>query len=385
MTLTCQRHLFDIPREVCYLNGAYMAPLPRPVREAGERALLRRAAPWQIGPEAFFEPAEAARRLIGDLINASPEQIAFVPNVAHAVATVAKNIAMAPGRHIVVLAGQFPSNVYSWRGLAAAGAAIDVVEAPAGPDRARRWNERLLSSISPDTALVAIEAVHWTDGTLFDLAAIGRRCREVDAWFLVDATQSIGIEPIDVDAICVDALVAHPYKSLLAQYGLAFACFSDRLAGGSPLEESWLMRRGSEDFSRLIDYEDAYSPGMRRYDTSTRANLSLVDSLTAALELFRQWQGHRVRHYCREVSKRITECARSAGYEVPHDSEHAAHLFGIHPPPGADLYALRRRLQDRRVYVSVRGDTIRVSTHVYNDEADLERFSQVLLGPGHDD
>jgi selenocysteine lyase/cysteine desulfurase len=382
MTLACQRHLFDIPREVCYLNGAYMGPMPRAVREAGERALLSRAAPWEIGPESFFEPAEAARRLIGDLINASPERIALVPTAATAVATVARNLVMRPGRRIVTLAGQFPSNVYSWRRLAAAGADIEVVQAPAGPDRSRRWNERLLSSIGPGTALVAVEAAHWTDGTLFDLAAIGRRCREVDAWFLVDATQTIGIEPVDVEAIGVDALIAHPYKSLLAQYGLGFACFSDRLADGSPLEESWLMRRGSEDFSRLIDYEDAYAPGMRRYDTSTRANGSLVASLTAALELFRQWQGPSVRRYCGEVSGKIIECARSAGYGVPQDGAHAAHLFGIRPPAGADLHALRRALQARRVYVSVRGDTIRVSTHVYNDDADVERFAQVLLGPG---
>jgi selenocysteine lyase/cysteine desulfurase len=255
-----------------------------------------------------------------------------------------------------------------------------VVERPAGEDRARLWNERLLSSIGRDTALVAIETAHWTDGTLFDVVAVGRRCREVGAWFVVDATQTIGIEPVDVGAIFADALVAHPYKSLLAHYGLGFAYFSDRLADGSPLEESWLMRRGSEDFSRLVDYQDAYSPGMRRYDTSTRANLSLTGMLTAALELFRQWQVPRVRRYCAEVSKKLIQCAQSAGYEVPQDDSHAAHLFGIRPPAGTDLEALRRALQTNRIYVSVRGDAMRVSTHVYNDEVDVGRFAEVVSG-----
>ncbi len=380
MPLACQRHLFDIPRDVCYLNSAYMGPTPRPVREAGEGALLLRAAPWQIGSADFFEPAETARRLIGELINASPEHIAFVPDVANAIATVAKNVAIGPHQQIVVLADQFPSNVYSWRKLAGHGARIRVVERPAGEDRARLWNERLLSSIGRDTALVAIETAHWTDGTLFDLVAVGRRCREVGAWFVVDATQTIGIEPVDVGAIFADALVAHPYKSLLAHYGLGFAYFSDRLADGSPLEESWLMRRGSEDFSRLVDYQDAYSPGMRRYDTSTRANLSLTGMLTAALELFRQWQVPRVRRYCAEVSKKLIQCAQSAGYEVPQDDSHAAHLFGIRPPAGTDLEALRRALQTNRIYVSVRGDAMRVSTHVYNDEVDVGRFAEVVSG-----
>jgi selenocysteine lyase/cysteine desulfurase len=380
MSLACQRQLFDIPRDVCYLNSAYMSPIPRAVREAGERALLQRSRPWQIRAADFFEPAETARRLIGELLNASPERIAFVPNVSSAIAAVAKNVAIGPHQEIVLLADQFPSNVYSWRKLAAGGARIRIVQPSPGPARARGWNERLLSSIGRDTALVAIETAHWTDGTLFDVAAVGRRCREVGAWFVVDATQTVGIEPVDFEATFADALVAHPYKSLLSYYGLGFACFSDRLADGSPLEESWLMRRGSEDFSRLVDYQDEYSAGMRRFDTSTRANLAAVGMLTAALELFRQWQVARVRSYCYDVSKKLIECARSAGYEVPEDGAHAANIFGIRPPAGTDLQALGRALQEHRIYVSVRGDAIRVSTHVYNDDIDIGRFAQVALG-----
>lgn len=380
MTLTCQRHLFDLPREICYLNAAYLGPVPRPILEAGERGLLRRARPWEIRPEDFFEPAEAARRLIGELINAPTDRIALVPSVANAIAVVARNVPIRPRQRIVTLAEQFPSNVYSWRGLAARGARIEVVDAPAGAQRARRWNERLLSSIGPDTALVAIETAHWTDGTLFDLGAVGRRCREVGAWFVVDATQTIGIEPLDAGAVHADALIAHPYKSLLAGYGLGFAYFGDRLADGSPLEESWMMRRGSEDFSRLIDYQDGYAPGVRRYDAGARANTSLIAMLTAALELSRQWQAPQVRRYCAEMSARLIECARSAGYEVPADGEHAANLFGIRPPRGTNLDALRGALQVARVHVSVRGDAMRVAPHVYNDDLDVHRFAEAIGG-----
>jgi len=381
MTLPCQRHLFEIPRDVCYLNSAYMGPMPRPVRDAGAAGLLRKAMPWQIHAEDFFEPAEALRRLIGELLAASPERIALVPNAANAIAAVAKNVPVRSGRQIVVLAEQFPSNMYSWLALTGRGARIKVVEAPAGAQRGRRWNERLLAAIGPDTDAVAIEAAHWTDGTLFDLASVGRRCREVGAWFVVDATQTIGIEPIDIGAVQPDALVAHPYKSLLASYGLGFAYFSDRLAEGSPLEESWLMRRGSEDFSRLVDYQEAYAPGMRRYDSSTRVNLALVGMLSAALQLFREWQPPRVRAYCLEVSRRLIACAQRAGYEAPEDGEHAAHIFGIRPPKGTDLQALRRALQDGHVHVSVRGDALRVSPHVYNDQLDIDRFADAIGRP----
>ena len=92
----------------------------------------------------------------------------------------------------------------------------------------------------------------------------------------------------------------------------------------------------------------------------------------------RQWQGPRVRDYCREVSSKLIDCARSAGYEVPVDGEHAAHIFGMRPPAGTDVDTLRQTLQSEHVYVSVRGDAIRVSPHVYNDDLDVRRFAQAL-------
>jgi selenocysteine lyase/cysteine desulfurase len=226
--------------------------------------------------------------------------------------------------------------------------------------------------------LVAIEPVHWTDGTRFDLERIGARCREVGAAFVVDATQTVGAMPFDVQRVQPDALIVHSYKSMLCNYGLGFVVFSDRFAAGSPLEESWLMRAGSDNFARLVDYEDAYAPGMRRFDTSLRANPGLIGMLEAACTLLLEWQPERVRDYLFGIERDAVRRLRALGFEVADEADRAANLFGIKLPPGLDAEACRSHLAAQQIHVSVRGTAVRVAPHVYNDAADLARLVDAL-------
>ena len=113
--LLCQRALFSIPEGHCYLNSAFMGPLPRLVEQAGVAALTARASPIGLTPKDFFEPAERTRGLCARLVNADPESVAFVPTAAYAMAIVAKNLRPRSGQNVVMLGDMFPSNVYAWR------------------------------------------------------------------------------------------------------------------------------------------------------------------------------------------------------------------------------------------------------------------------------
>lgn len=384
--LLCQRALFSIPEDHCYLNSAFMGPLPRPVEQAGAAALTARASPIRLTSKDFFEPAERTRALCAQLVNADPERIAFIPTAAHAMAMVAKNLRPRSGQNVVMLGDMFPSNVYAWRNWRSDNIEMRTVLAPAAPwsspsmgaSRAARWNNAVIDAIDADTVLVAVEPAHWIDGTLFDLQRIGQRCREVGAAFVVDATQTVGAMPLDVQRVQPDALVVHSYKSMLSNYGLGFAVFSDRFADGNPLEESWLMRAGSENFARLVDYEDGYAQGMRRFDTSLRANPILIAMLEAACRLLIDWQPGRVRDYLLHIERQSVERLRTLGFEVTDDAERCANLFGVKLPAGMDPEACRQHLMQQQIHVAVRGDTVRVSPHVYNDAHDLERLATAL-------
>ena len=196
-----QRHRFDIPREVAYLNCAYMSPLMTEVVEAGRAAVARKARPWQIRPIDFFTGPDALRPLFARLIGADADGVALIPAASYGLAVAAANLPLGPGRRILVLEDQFPSNVYCWQARAAeTGAEVATV----GPGADGDLTAALLAAIDERTAVVACPHCRWTDGALLDLAAVGAAARAAGAALVLDLTQSAGALPFDAAAVRPD-------------------------------------------------------------------------------------------------------------------------------------------------------------------------------------
>lgn len=379
--LSCQKERFFLPAGLHYLNCAYMSPLSRVVEEAGIAGIRRKRVPTEITPADFFEGGTRARERFARLVNApDPRRVALVPSASYGIATAALNVARERGRNVVVAHEQFPSNVYTWRSLCAReGMELRTVEPPEGVEgRGAEWNRRILEAVDARTAVVALDNVHWADGTRFDLEAVGRRAREVGAALVVDGTQSVGALPFDVQVVRPDALVCAGYKWLMGPYSLGFAYFGERFDGGVPLEESWLGRVGSEDFRALVGYPDEYRPAALRYDVGEHSNFALLPMLTAAVEQLLEWGVAEVQAYCRALAAELVDEARALGFGVEEEAWRAWHLFGLRARPGVELSRLQDRLRERNVAVSLRGSALRVSPNVYNEPADVEALRAVL-------
>lgn len=377
--LSCQRTRFELPSGLHYLNGAYMSPLSKAVLAAGCDGLYRKAVPTRISPGDFFTQSNAARERFARVVNASPERIAIIPAASYGVATVARNLVIERGQNIVILHEQFPSNVYAWRRLAASsGAQIKIVHPPEGWPRGEAWNAKVVEAIDDATAAVAVPHVHWTDGTRFDLAAIGERARAVGAALIVDGTQSVGALPFDVDAIRPDALITAAYKWLMGPYGIGFAYYGERFNDGVPLEENWITRAGAEDFSRLVDYQDAYADGAVRFDMGERSNPILLAMAIAAIDEILESGVSARQAYCCDLVEPFMSELTGLGVRVEDASWRASHLFGLRLPVGSDVRVLEHSLYQNEVAVSVRGDAVRVSPNVYNDVADMEALVKAL-------
>jgi selenocysteine lyase/cysteine desulfurase len=278
--ISCQRHLFDIPDQVAYLNCAYMSPLMNSVTEAGVRAIGRKARPWTVVSDDFFTESEQARSLFAGLIGATADDIAIVPAASYGLAVAARNLPLKRGQTVLILAEQFPSNVYTWRELARdQGAKVVAVERPADGD----WTAAILETLDERTAIAALPHCHWTDGGIIDLERIGERCRAMGVALVLDITQSIGALPLDCRSIGPAFLVAGGYKWMMGPYSLGFLYVDPAHQGGRPLEQNWIARAGSEDFARLIDYQEAYHPGARRFDVGERSNFALMPAAIAAM------------------------------------------------------------------------------------------------------
>ncbi|RMF38064.1 MAG: aminotransferase class V-fold PLP-dependent enzyme [Alphaproteobacteria bacterium] len=372
--IPCQRHLFDLPREVAYLNCAYMSPLMHRVVEAGQRGMALKARPWEIAPPDFFARPERARALFAEIIGADAEGVALIPSASYGIALAAANLRPGAGRRILLIEDQFPSNVHVWRRLAReSGAEIVTVRRPPDGDLTRA----VLGEIDERTALLAAAQCRWTDGALIDLDRVAPALHEVGAALVLDLTQSAGAMRYDAARIDADFVIAATYKWLLGSYSMGFVHIAPRHRDGRPLEETWMGREGAEDFARLVDYRDGYRPGARRFDVGEVANFALLPATIAALEQILDWGVERIEATLAARVATIAERAAGLGFRVSDPALRAGHFLGL-GFPGPVPAGLPERLAAERVHVSLRGSSLRVTPHLYNDDADTERLIEVL-------
>lgn len=368
---------FEIPRDVCYLNAAYMTPQPRRVVDAACRGAAKRAQPWQVGPADFFSDVEILRAAFARMISCSPENIAIVPSAGYGIAVAARNLPVRQNDVILVMHDQFPANYYSWRRLAlASGATMHAVRRESG----QTWAEALVGGIerhADNIAIMALEGHHWASAEAVDLELVAAASRQVGARIVLDLTQTIGACPLDIGTIEPDFMVAAGYKWQFCPYGVGFLYVHDRHLDGIPIEEAWLGREGAEDFSSLASFTDRYQPGARRFDVSEKSSFSNVAGAIAALELLEQWGVDTIARLLREKNRRISEILARHGFDTTPADRRAAHFQGARFPDGSSR-TLAERLVGNGVYVSVRGHNLRVAPHLYTDDEDLARFDDVL-------
>lgn len=377
--LPCQRHLFDLPEDVHYLNCAYISPLMSSVADAMRAGLKREMRPWEILAPDFFHLPELARGLFADLIGAKADDIALVPSASYGMATAAANLQVAPGQTILLLADQYPSNVYIWRELARRnGATLKQVDRPADAD----WTAAVLAAIDETVAIAALPHNHWMDGCLLDLSAIGAALRRVGAALAIDASQSLGALPLDVRDVQPDYLVAAGYKWMMSPYGLSYLYVAPARQGGRPLEENPHNRVDGEDFPRLAELKEDYADGARRFDAGERANFTLLPGAVSALKQLNAWTPALIQASLAKKTASLAEAAAELGLKALPEGRRSGHFLGLRfppasypdgPPPG-----LAHALAASKIFVSLRGSSLRVTPHLYNNEADAEALLKLL-------
>ncbi|MFT6966436.1 MAG: selenocysteine lyase/cysteine desulfurase, partial [Marivirga sp.] len=254
-----QKELFSLRENIHYLNCAYKAPLLRSAEKACLQALIRERNPVDIKPEDFFEETEQVRTYFAKIINAKAAQIALVPSTSYGFSAVLKNTAGKKNGTAVTVEDEFPSGYFSLKSWCSENANDLLIVKPGSTILiGKSWNENILQQITEKTSVVLISSIHWMNGIKFDLKAIGEKCDEVGAKFIVDGTQSVGAMEMDVKKYKIDALICASYKWLLGPYSIALAYFSDNYKNGTPLEESWINRTNSHEFSNLTAYEERY-------------------------------------------------------------------------------------------------------------------------------
>jgi selenocysteine lyase/cysteine desulfurase len=371
--LPVQRELFDIPDDVAYFNCASLAPQLRAAGEAAAAAVARRARPWLIRGDDWFTEAEERRALFARLAGVDADGVALVPATSYGLAVAAANLSARPGQRVLVLADDYPSNYYTWQRFARrTGAALATVDRRDG----QTWAESVLEALDERTAVAAVLATHWTDGGSVDLEAIGSRAREVGAALVVDASQALGAMPLDLAAIQPDYLVTVGYKWLLGPFALGYLYVAERHRDGVPLEENWISRRNSQDFAALVDYQDSYQPGARRFDVGQRTHFETTPMATVALRQLLDWEVQRIATTLRQRTARIEAEVAALGLSLT-SRDRGPHMLGISLPDPA-RQRVAAALTEAGVFAGVRGSSLRISPHLWTTDQDIDRLVGAL-------
>ena len=375
MKLTPQLDLFKIPEDVTYLNTASFSPAFRAIEEAGIKTVLEKNRPDLYDMGDFFGPITELRALFAQLIESDEvDRVVSIPSVSYGLANVANNLTLKPSDEILIIDEQFPSNYYIWEKLSKKyDATLKIIKAPeTNVNRGKQWNQLILDSITENTALVTMGQVHWSNGVLFDLKAIREKTKLNGSLLVIDGSQTIGAFPFSVKEVHPDALIVAGYKWLFGPYGGAFGYYGSYFDNGNPIEENWINRLESENFSALTSYQTAYKPLAQRYGVGESSSFIYVHMRIAALKQIIEWGPIRIQEYCKELSVEAASELRKLGCYIENDEDRSHHMFGVEFPENLNIDSLKELLKANKVHVSFRGRFMRVSCHLFNTKSHFE-------------
>ena len=369
---------FDMPGDVAYLNAASFSPLPIETCAIGRAAVSNKAQPWLLPADFANQQYELARASAARLIGVAADDVSLISSVGYGVATIAKGLELPRGSRVIVLEDDHASPVLEWhvRGEAQ-GFTVDTVRRPADLD----WTAAVIEAIgrpgAPQVGAVSISSMHWSDGALLDMAAIADAARVCGAAFIIDATQTTGVIALNIAAIDPDALIFPTYKWLLGPYGRAFMYVAKRRQNGMPLEQTQHSRMNVRAENEVYFGDLAMAATARRFDMGERDHFISMAMATASIDYINRIGPVAVSAHLRPLIERLADGLAILPVRIAPPRCRAPHILGIEflagRPPD-----LMQRLARQNVFGAWRLGRLRLSPHIYNDTADIDRAITAL-------
>lgn len=361
-------HEFTLADDLCYLNHAAVAPWPRRTVDAVRRFAEENGRRGSQHYGRWLEIERELREQLRRMINAdSAEEIALLKNTSEGLSVVAYGLDWAPGDEVVITDQEFPSNRIVWQSLA--DRRVKVIEVDLR--RGESPEQALIGAMTPRTRLLSVSSVQYASGLALDLERLGSHCRRQQVIFCIDAIQSIGAKPFDVQASRADFVVADGHKWMLGPEGLAlFYCRREWIPRLRLRQFGWHMVQLPGDYERRQWQPAACA---RRFECGS-PNMLGIHALHASLSLLLE---AGIEQVCKSISENIAcliDVLNGYGAEIlsPLDPERRAGIVTFRLP-GVPVDSLFQHLQHNGVICALRGGGIRFSPHFYTGRAVLER------------
>jgi cysteine desulfurase / selenocysteine lyase len=360
-----------------FFNHAGVCPLPR----AGADALRRYAA--QAETVAYVDTGwhrdiARLRASAAAMINATPEEIAFVKNTSEGISIVANGVDWNAGDRVVTTAVEYPANIYPWMELQRSrGVELVMVPEEISPDdgsRRVRLDAILQAADHPRTRMITLSHVEYASGQRHDLAAVGAFCRGRNILFCVDAIQSMGILPVDVKAMQIDYLSADGHKWLLGPEGAGiFYCRRELIERTRPASIGWMNVVDALDYG---NYNYTFRPDAGRYECGTH-NVPGLLAFKASVDLLTGVGVEAVSSRLKSLTDRLIAGLRDRGYHVVssrgwNDWSGIVSFTAKDPSQHQSIWKSLRT--DQRTELALREGRLRASPHFYNTEEQVDRL-----------
>jgi selenocysteine lyase/cysteine desulfurase len=375
------RDEMSVSQSWAYFDHAAVSPIPRCAAEAMKRWLIQANQDGDVSWPEWASHASRTREFASRLLHCKTEEIALVPNTTFGINAVALGLPWRQGDSVVVLDNEFPSNLLPWLSLERLG--VEVRRVPVD-DSGIIHPAHIRNAIDQSTRLVTISWVGYATGYRADLHELCDLVHRAGAQLFVDAIQGLGVFPLNTREIPIDYAAADGHKWMLGPEGAGLLYIResnlDRLA---PIMLGWNSIQASHEFRSqgAVLKEDA-----SRFEGGSANHVGLI-GLGASLELLLELECHEPNGF---VAKRVLENAatvRDAIQRVGGELAYPAPMKWDAPTasgivsfsmPNRDPVAVRKHLIGSGVVLSVRHGKLRVATHAYNNEQDIERLAIAL-------
>ncbi len=366
MDLASYRNLFPVTKSAIYLNHAAVSPYSTRVSEAIEAQIRARSdAPVDVY-QTFLEERSCLKKNYARLINGRPENIAIVPNTSTGLNWLANGLSWQTGDRILLVEGEFPSNVYPFLNLERKGIVIDFVS----PRDGRIGIEEIEPKIGQKTKLFSVSYVQFLNGFRIDPAEAGQLCHASNMLFSVDGIQGVGAVRLDVEAAGIDFLANGGHKWLMGPMGCGFMYLSPHLHKIlQPVFAGWLSVKNSWDF---LDYRLDFLDDAERYELGTPNFLGIAGA-RAATDLLIEARPARIEAHLLGLGDYLIKAMVDRGFTYT-GSREKIHRAGIYSFRHVRAKEIFDHLVKNQIYISLREGVIRISPHFYNTRSELEEL-----------
>ena len=362
-----------------WLNCAHQGPLPRSAVRAAERAISDKVAPHRITDESFAEVPARLKASLAALIHVPADEIIVANSASYGLHLLANGIPLRPGDEVLLMKGDFPSDILPWLALRQRGVAVRLL-APRGhvlePDE-------VAAALTPRTRVLCTTVVHSFSGWSIDVEAIGSLCRDNGTAFVVNGSQAIGARPFDAGRLPIDALVSVGFKWLSGPYGTGFCWIRPSLLERLEYNQAyWLAMRADDDLSREHEPAAEQAQGAAKYDVFGTANFLNFEPWTASIDLLLSYGIDNIEAHDQRLVTRLIEGLQDSEFQVesPHAGSRRSTLVFVTHRDASRNRAAHAALRRAGVDVAMRMGMLRLSPHVYNDDTDIDRALDALRG-----